>query len=79
MDNFNLWTKQNIIDIIFNFNEKNYELLRNFIEWYKIESNYMYILSSRYFYSIECMNLLLITVNSFIDVKNISQCFIELF
>ena len=71
MDNFDLWTKQNIIDIIFNFNEKNYELLRNFIKWYDIECNYMYILSTRYFYSIECMKLLLSTIDSFIDVKNI--------
>jgi hypothetical protein len=70
MDTFDLWTKQNINDIIFNFNEKNYELLRNFIEWYDIESNYMYILSTRYFYSNECLKLLLSTVNAFIDVKN---------
>jgi hypothetical protein len=70
MDNFDLWTKQNIIDIIFNFNEKNYELLRNFIKWYEIESNYMYILSTRYFYSNECLKLLLSTINTFIDVKN---------
>jgi hypothetical protein len=70
MDNFDLWTKQNINDIIFNFNEKNYELLRSFIKWYEIESNYMYILSTRYFYSNECMELLLSTINAFIDVKN---------
>jgi hypothetical protein len=70
MDNFDLWTKQNINDIIFNFNEKNYELLRSFIKWYDIESNYMYILSTRYFYSNECMELLLSTINAFIDVKN---------
>jgi hypothetical protein len=70
MDNFDLWTKQNINDIIFHFNQKNYELLRNFIEWYDIESNYMYILSTRYFYSNECLKLLLSTINAFIDVKN---------
>jgi len=69
-DNFDLWTKQNIIDIIFNFNEKNYKLLRKFIKWYDIESNYIYILSSRYFYSNECLKLLLSTINAFIDVKN---------
>ena len=70
MDNFDLWTKQNINDIIFNFNEKNYELLRSFIKWYEIESNYMYILSTRYFYSNECLEVLLSTINAFIDVKN---------
>jgi len=70
MDNFDLWTKQNINDIIFNFNEKNYELLRSFIKWYDIESNYMYILSTRYFYSNECLEVLLSTINAFIDVKN---------
>ena len=70
MDTFDLWTKQNIIDIIFHFNEKNYELLRNFINWYDIESNSIYILSTRYFYSNECLKLLLSTINAFIDVKN---------
>ena len=70
MDNFDIWTKQNINDIIFNFNEKNYELLRSFIKWYEIESNYMYILSTRYFYSNECLKVLLSTINAFIDVKN---------
>jgi hypothetical protein len=70
MDTFDLWTKQNIIDIIFHFNKKNYELLRNFIKWYDIEDNYMYILSTRYFYSNECLKLLLSTINAFIDVKN---------
>jgi hypothetical protein len=70
MDSFDLWTKQNIIDIIFHFNQKNYELLRNFIKWYDIEDNYMYILSTRYFYSNECLKLLLSTINAFIDVKN---------
>ena len=70
MDNFDLWTKQNINDIIFHFNKKNYELLRNFIKWYDVESNYMYILSTRYFYSNECLKLLLSTINAFIDVKN---------
>ena len=34
MDNFSLWTKENITDIIFNFNKNNAELLRNFINWY---------------------------------------------
>ena len=70
MDTFDLWTKQNIIDIIFHFNEKNYELLRNFIKWYDIENNSIYILSTRYFYSNECLKLLLSTINAFIDVKN---------
>ena len=70
MDNFDLWTKQNIIDIIFHFNEKNYELLRNFIKWYNIKNNYTYILSTRYFYSNECLKVLLSTINAFIDVKN---------
>ena len=70
MDTFDLWTKQNIIDIIFHFNEKNYELLRNFINWYDNEDNSIYILSTRYFYSNECLKLLLSTINAFIDVKN---------
>ena len=70
MDNFDLWTKQNIIDIIFNFNEKNYDLLRSFIKWYDIKNNYTYILSTRYFYSNECLKVLLSTIDAFIDVKN---------
>ena len=52
MYNFSLWTKQNIIDIIFDFNEKNEELLREFINWYSIDNNFLYILSNREFYHI---------------------------
>jgi hypothetical protein len=70
MDNFSLWTKQNIIDIIFDFNEKNDELLRDFINWYIVDNNFIYILSNRDFYSVECLKLLLNKIKVFIDVKN---------
>ena len=70
MENFSLWTKENVNDIIFNFSKKNAELLRNFINWYNYGENYIYILSNREFYSTECLILLQSTINSFINIKN---------